>query len=420
MLFNQKTANDLIFRHLGNPMVINKTIITSLLMLCAVVFSEVRAQNGSLFSTVIQVNDTIITKFEFDQRVKFLSALKFPGNPDEVAQTQLIEERLKQAEALKLKITSSEPEIEDALNRFSSRAKLSTDEFIAELNSLGIYSNTFRSYVEAELLWKKVVEKKFVSQSSISDIQLQRANNRANFDETVQVLLTEIIIPFSNQEVTKIENIANQLKKIKSIEEFSNAAKSHSKAPTAELGGRIKWQNFNNLPEIIKPFIFNLSPGEVTEPIRLNTAIALFQLRDIREIKDKNTVVNFLDFITVDTTISNLDFLEDIQNKFYNCSDLTAGIGDQADVKLRRNKLFSEELSDSLATVLEKLDPNESEIIFNDEKPKLVRLCERNKKGNLSNEKFEINKNNLQTIRLKYLARSFMETLKDNARIVIK
>ena len=87
---------------------------------------------------------------------------------------------------------------------------------------------------------------------------------------------------------------------------------------------------------------------------------------------------------------------------------------------MRRNKLFSEELSDSLATVLEKLDPNESEIIFNDEKPKLVRLCERNKKGNLSNEKFEINKNNLQTIRLKYLARSFMETLKDNARIVIK
>ena len=29
-------------------------------------------------------------------------------------------------------------------------------------------------------------------------------------------------------------------------------------------------------------------------------------------------------------------------------------------------------------------------------------------------------KNNLQTIRLKYLARSFMETLKDNARVVIK
>ena len=420
MLFNQKSVNDLIFRHLDIPMVTNKTLITSLLMLCAAVFSEVRAQNSSLFSTVIQVNDAIITKFEFDQRVKFLSALKFPGNPNEVAQTQLIEERLKQAEALKLKITSSEPEIEDALNRFSSRAKLSTDEFIAELNSLGIYSNTFRSYVEADLLWQKVVEKKFISQSRVSDLQLQRANNIANFDETVQVLLTEIIIPFSNQEVTKIENIANQLKKIKSIEEFSNAAKSHSKAPTAELGGRIKWQNFNELPEIIKPLILGLSPGEVPEPIKLSKSIALFQLRDIREKKDEKTEVNFLDFITLYTTLPNVEQLEKTQSKFHNCSDLEVAIGNQTEVNLIRSKLFSYELPTSIANVLESLDPNESEIIIEDERPKLIRLCERSKKEKLTKEKLEKDRNNLQTMRLKHMARSYMETLKDNARIVIK
>ena len=420
MLFNQKTVHDLIFHHLGNPMVLNKTLITSILMLTLVAFSEVRAQNSSLFSPVIQVNDNVITKFEFDQRVKFLSALKFPGNPNEVAQTQLIEERLKQTEALKLKITASETEIEDALKRFSSRAKLSTDEFIAELNRLGIYPNTFRSYVEAEIIWQKIIKKKFVSQSKISDLQLKRATKMANFDETVQVLLTEVILPFSNQDMREIENIANQLKKIKSIEEFSKAAKKYSKAPTAELGGLIKWQNFNKLPEIIKPFIFNLSPGQITEPIKLNTAIALFQLRDIREIGDKNTEANFLDFITVDTTLANLDYLKDIQNKFHNCSDLTAAVGDQTDIKLTRSKLFSEQLPNSLATVLEKLDPNEAEIIINYEKPKLVRLCERNKKEKLANERIENYKNNLQTLRLKYLARSFMETLKDNARIVTK
>jgi hypothetical protein len=100
MLFNQKTVNNIIFHHLGNPMVLNKTFITGVLILCLVVFSQARAQNNSLFSSVIQVNDTVITKFEFDQRVKFLSALKFPGDPNKVAQTQLIEERLKQTEAL--------------------------------------------------------------------------------------------------------------------------------------------------------------------------------------------------------------------------------------------------------------------------------------------------------------------------------
>ena len=57
---------------------------------------------------------------------------------------------------------------------------------------------------------------------------------------------------------------------------------------------------------------------------------------------------------------------------------------------------------------------------MDNEKPKLVRLCGRNKKEDLTKEKIENDKNNLQTIRLKYLARSFMETLKDNARVIVK
>ena len=60
------------------------------------------------------------------------------------------------------------------------------------------------------------------------------------------------------------------------------------------------------------------------------------------------------------------------------------------------------------------------EIMIDYENPKLVRLCERNKKEELSTGKIENDKNILQTIRLKNLARSFMETLKDNARIVFR
>ena len=112
-------------------MVLNKTLITGVLILCLVVFSQARAQNNSLFSSVIQVNDTVITKFEFDQRVKFLSALKFPGDPNKVAQTQLIEERLKQTEALKLKITASEAEIKDAI-KIKAKAIWLQDGVISE------------------------------------------------------------------------------------------------------------------------------------------------------------------------------------------------------------------------------------------------------------------------------------------------
>ena len=53
-------------------------------------------------------------------------------------------------------------------------------------------------------------------------------------------------------------------------------------------------------------------------------------------------------------------------------------------------------------------------------KLKLVILCERNYQENSTIKTIENDKNVLQNTRLKYLARNLLETLKDNARIVIK
>ena len=401
-------------------MVLTKTLIASLLIFCFIVVPEAKAQDLPLFSPVIRVNNSVITKFELEQRTKFLSALKFPGNPAQLAQTQLIEERLKQSESEKLNIVLSDTEIEDALKRFATRANLSLIEFTAELKKLGIYSDTFHSYVETQLIWQKVVTKKFGAQSNISNLQLRRSKSIAKFEDTVQVLLTEIIIPFSKKDIKEKESIANQLKNIKTIEGFSNAARKHSKAPTANMGGRVKWQNFDTLPEIIKPIIFGLSPGEVSEPIRLAKAIALFQLRDIREKRDEKTQADFLDYITLNSQLSNLKLLEYIQSNFYNCDDLVATMGDQTQVTLLRSKLFLREVPKSLAIVLKNLDTNESKIIIDDETSKLVILCDRISQGAYTIETIQNDKNVLQNNRLKYLARSFLETLKDNARIVIK
>ena len=398
-------------------MALNRSLIFSLIFLCLYAFSESKAQANFLLAAKIQVNNSVITQFELDQRAKFLGALKFTGNHSELAQTQLIEERLKQSEAQKLNISASDFEIEDALKRFASRANLTVKEFNKELKRLEIYPDTFRSYVETEVIWQKLVNKKFGAQSSVSNLQLQRAKSISKFEDTIQVLLTEIIIPFSKDDRSEKENLANLLKQIKSTEEFSNAAQKYSKAPTATVGGRVKWQNFDRLPGIIKPLILGLSPGQVTEPIMLTKAIALFQLRDIREIKTDRTQLELLDFIKVK---SDLKYLSFVQDNFHNCSDLEAIIGGQTEVTLTRKKLLSNEIPNTLVPVLDNLDQNESEIIVADGQSQLVIMCERNNQLNSTAETLEQDKNVLQTNRLKHLARSFLETLKDNARIVIK
>ena len=398
-------------------MALNRSLIFSLIFLCLFAFSESKAQANFLLAAKIQVNNSVITQFELDQRAKFLGALKFTGNHSELAQTQLIEERLKQSEAQKLNISASDVEIEDALTRFASRANLTVKEFNKELKRLEIYPDTFRSYVETEVIWQKLVNKKFGAQSSVSNLQLQRAKSISKFEDTIQVLLTEIIIPFSKDDLGEKESLANLLKQIKSTEEFSNAAQKYSKAPTATVGGRVKWQNFDRLPGIIKPLILGLSPGQVTEPIMLTKAIALFQLRDIREIKTDRTQLELLDFIKVK---SDLKYLSLVQDNFHNCSDLEAIIGGQTEVTLTRKKLLSDEIPNTLVPVLDNLDQNESEIIVADGQSQLVIMCERNNQLNSTAETLEQDKNVLQTNRLKHLARSFLETLKDNARIVIK
>ena len=398
-------------------MALNRSLIFSLIFLCLYAFSESKAQANFLLAAKIQVNNSVITQFELDQRAKFLGALKFTGNHSELAQTQLIEERLKQSEAQKLNISASDFEIEDALKRFASRANLTVKEFNKELKRLEIYPDTFRSYVETEVIWQKLVNKKFGAQSSVSNLQLQRAKGISKFEDTIQVLLTEIIIPFSKNDRSEKENLANLLKQIKSKEEFSNAAQKYSKAPTATVGGRVKWQNFDRLPGIIKPLILGLSPGQVTEPIMLTKAIALFQLRDIREIKTDRTQLELLDFIKVK---SDLKYLSFVQDNFHNCSDLEAIIGGQTEVTLTRKKLLSDEIPNTLVPVLDNLDQNESEIIVADGQSQLVIMCERNNQLNSTAQTLEQDKNVLQTNRLKHLARSFLETLKDNARIVIK
>ena len=398
-------------------MALNRSLIFSLIFLCLYAFSESKAQANFLLAAKIQVNNSVITQFELDQRAKFLGALKFTGNHSELAQTQLIEERLKQSEAQKLNISATDLEIEDALKRFASRANLTVKEFNKELKRLEIYPDTFRSYVETEVIWQKLVNKKFGAQSSVSNLQLQRAKSISKFEDTIQVLLTEIIIPFSKDDRSEKENLANLLKQIKSTEEFSNAAQKYSKAPTATVGGRVKWQNFDRLPGIIKPLILGLSPGQVTEPIMLTKAIALFQLRDIREIKTDRTQLELLDFIKVK---SDLKYLLFVQDNFNNCSDLNPIIGGQTEVTLTRKKLLSDEIPNTLVPVLDNLDQNESEIVVADGQSQLVIMCERNNQLNSTAQTLEQDKNVLQTNRLKHLARSFLETLKDNARIVIK
>ena len=89
-----------------------RLIFTLLATLLAPVFgAQVALAAGGPYSPVILVNEQAVTQFELDQRIKFLTLLRVPGDPQAEAMKGLIEDRLRSEAAKRAGITLTDAQI---------------------------------------------------------------------------------------------------------------------------------------------------------------------------------------------------------------------------------------------------------------------------------------------------------------------
>jgi peptidyl-prolyl cis-trans isomerase SurA len=251
-------------------------------LLCALVLAG-PAVSQDLFSPRIYVNDRAITQYEVVQRALFLQVLRAPGNPEEEALKALIEDRLRQTEADRLGLTLGEDELRAGLEEFASRANLTAEGLVAELAKVGIGPETYRDFVTAGLLWRKVVRARFVGQIPVSEADIDRALEAATRERALRVLVSELVIPVpEGADPAEALALAEQLSsRIGSEAAFAAAAREYSAAPTAGAGGRLDWLPLSTLPGAIGAAVLALGPGDVSDPVLVPGAVVLFQLRDV-------------------------------------------------------------------------------------------------------------------------------------------
>ena len=371
------------------------------------------------FAPTIQVDDMLITQYEIDQRALFFELLKFPGNHKKEAEKSLINDRLKLRAAEKLGVEANPAAVKIEMEMFAQRGNLTIDEFAKRLKKAGVDRITWESYAQIPILWLETVSRKFAPEIASSMANNDLINYSASRSE-IQVLLTEIIIPvqlgFEEEANQRIES----LRRTKSLKKFSEAASKYSVAPTRDVGGKVKWQNLSDLPAVVKPLISGLAKGEVSEPLPIPGGIAIFQLRDIRESKysQSNTkFVNYIEFIfkknkkTNDTLISNVLM----------CDDLYTFSNSIQQAEISRNNVKENLLSKELKNILSKLDENEFIIQDNDNfTSKVLMVCGRTEKENLSKSDISDISRRIANKRLFNLANSYLENLRQEARIVFK
>ena len=342
-----------------------RTLTFGLIAAISTAFVTVPAvAQSNLFAPVVRVNDRVITQFELGQRVQFFRLLRAPGDLDELALTRLIEERLQMEAAQRFGVTVGEAELAEGMEEFASRANLTAEQFIAALGNQGVAPETFQDFVRAGIAWRGVVQSQFGPRAQVSEAEVDRALALGDPANGVRVLISEIFLPADTPpRRAAAERRAVEISKITTIGAFAAAARRYSAAPSRGRGGRQDWLPVGNLPPALRGKVLTLAPGEVTEPITVPNAIALFQLRAIEETDapaNEAVSVEFARyFIPGGRSQSALNEAAKLSANVDTCDDLYGVAAGQPEGRLLRDVLPIAEVGGDIAVELARLDDNE-------------------------------------------------------------
>ncbi len=384
------------------------------------------AAQGNLFAPVARVNDRVVTAYELNQRILFYQALRAPGNPRELAMEKLIEERLQLEAAKAAGIEATEKDIETGLEEFAQRANLNAEQFLAALGQDGIAPETVRDFIRAGVVWRNLVRSKFGPQTQVTDAEVDRALAIAAQPQTgVRVLLSEIFLLANTPENAALaQQRAAEIGRITTLPAFAAAARQFSAANSREVGGRQDWIELSKLPPALRGQIMALSPGEVTPPIPVENAIALFQLRALEETgapAQQALSVEFARyFIPGGRSQKALSEAARIRAQVDDCDDLYGIARGQSPDRLLRDNLPMEQIGGDVALELARLDEGEvSTALTTADGQALVflMLCSRTLAATEEVDRDQV-RQNLFNQRLASYADGYLSELKANAYIV--
>jgi len=336
-----------------------------LTLLGAVALSPAPARAQNLFEPVIFVNDSAVTRYELQQRARMLTLFRAPGDPNELARTQLVEERVKLEAARSMGITVSEDAVRAGMEEFAGRAGMNAEGLIAALAQSGVSVQSLSEFVRAGIIWREVTGARFAGRVSVSQEEIDRATRALAGGTSVRVLLSEIILPVTSVEDAEAkQRLAARIATAGSEGAFARFARQHSAAPTARRGGRLDWQAASELPQALRRVALGLAPGEVSEPLPVEGGLALIYMRDIREgavpEPDYAAIEYAAYYIPGGRSEQALSRAAQVRARVDTCDDLYGVAHGQPENVLERSAGAPEEIPADIAAELALLDPGES------------------------------------------------------------
>ncbi len=340
-------------------------MIRSMIFLALSLIVTSAAAYGGPFDPVARVNGQVITQYELDQRILFLRAMNIPGDLGEDALERLVNERLQSEAARRVGVNISQNDVLAGMEEFAARSNMNAEQFVEALARAGISRESFADFVRAGLAWRRLVRGLFSARAQISDAEVNRAVTQGSIGSGARVLVSEIFLPADTPERQAAAlRLADEIGEFRTVSEFAATARRYSVAPSAQRGGQQDWVPIESLPAAYRNQILALSPGQITDPIPLPNAIALFQLHGIEESGRPQEVAISVDYARYLIPGGRSDAAraraEEVRVEIDGCDDLYGVASGQAEDRLQRDVVPTEELSGDIARELEALDEGET------------------------------------------------------------
>jgi peptidyl-prolyl cis-trans isomerase SurA len=378
------------------------------------------------YSPAYLVNDNVITSYEIQQRIKMLQAFGTNGDLRGLAVEQLIEDRLRLQAAKKAGIRASEDDVLNGMIEFAARGDFSIEQLVDYFDERGVHQNTFQDFVRAGILWRNVIGALFASKVNVTDgeVDARLDVSSINFPKTVNV--AEILLPIDERGAIRTRALADRLTQtIKNNNQFSIAATKYSKSNTATQGGNMGWIPMGNLPAQVSGAISALQPGQMTAPILMGDAIALYQLRGVREAKSAGEQVISVSYITVampnNKSGKNGQITAAVKliNSVDTCLDMETVTSDFGENAVKKQSLPAAQIPPRIGAEIAKLDPNEAlYYVAENSAINVVMLCNRAK--DLPEGAREQIRNALFSQRISSFGAGYLQELRGDAVIIAK
>lgn len=265
-----------------------------------------RAQSEDTLKIAAVVDDQIISEYDVIQRLRLIVATTglrvtketLPQIRPQVV-NQLVDEKLQMAEANKQNVSAQEGEVEERIDQIARATNRNKQEILSILTANNIDVTTLITQIQAQIMWEKLVVRRFFAQSSVSeeDVAAQFARLKESAGKP-ELQVGEIFLSVDNpRSIDDVRERAGRIvRDLRQGAPFDAIASQFSQSATAASGGDLGWVQQATLAPEIAAALEKMEIGAISEPVPVAAGFYILTLRNKRVAMDADPNDTRLEF----------------------------------------------------------------------------------------------------------------------------